>query len=243
MIPPQNLASNSLWNRPQFTYIEHRIAGESRKDRSGFRPLFDWHDQQIPLIRGSLRLGRHGRMTIIIVSHLLSPKPVYERNEKISHINVVKRWKGGILLISNEEIRLIQRFAEAIFPGAVEARADVFIVRDMQSNPFMIEMYRKGFAEWEKGAQEQYRLSLRQLDREQLHQLLVRYENTPFFKFLRNHTLEGIFSDPIYGGNYQAYGWRLVGFAGAAFHPPETLDHPEPPTVYYSLGGIPYEET
>ncbi len=42
-----------------------------------------------------------------------------------------------------------------------------------------------------------------------------------FFNTLRTHTMEGMFADPIYGGNKDFAGWRLVGFPGAqpAFTP------------------------
>jgi gluconate 2-dehydrogenase gamma chain len=36
-----------------------------------------------------------------------------------------------------------------------------------------------------------------------------------FFNMLRTHTMEGMFADPIYGGNKDFAGWRLVGFPGA----------------------------
>ncbi len=36
-----------------------------------------------------------------------------------------------------------------------------------------------------------------------------------FFNTLRRHTMEGMFADPIYGGNKDFAGWRLVGFPGA----------------------------
>src|SRR4030088_2362461 len=36
-----------------------------------------------------------------------------------------------------------------------------------------------------------------------------------FFNTLRTHTIEGMFADPIYGGNKDFAGWRLVGFPGA----------------------------
>lgn len=32
---------------------------------------------------------------------------------------------------------------------------------------------------------------------------------------IREHTVEGFFCDPVYGGNRAAVGWRLVGFPGA----------------------------
>ena len=36
-----------------------------------------------------------------------------------------------------------------------------------------------------------------------------------FFNAVRTHTMEGMFADPIYGGNKDFGGWRLIGFPGA----------------------------
>jgi gluconate 2-dehydrogenase gamma chain len=36
-----------------------------------------------------------------------------------------------------------------------------------------------------------------------------------FFHALRRHTDEGMFSDPLYGGNRDFIGWNLIGFPGA----------------------------
>jgi gluconate 2-dehydrogenase gamma chain len=36
-----------------------------------------------------------------------------------------------------------------------------------------------------------------------------------FFNTIRTHTMEGMFADPLYGGNKEFAGWRLVGFPGA----------------------------
>ncbi len=37
-----------------------------------------------------------------------------------------------------------------------------------------------------------------------------------FFGLLLRNTMEGFFSDPIYGGNREKVGWRLIGFPGIA---------------------------
>jgi len=37
-----------------------------------------------------------------------------------------------------------------------------------------------------------------------------------FFNMLLANTLEGFFADPIYGGNRDKVGWKLVGFPGVA---------------------------
>ena len=36
-----------------------------------------------------------------------------------------------------------------------------------------------------------------------------------FFELVREHTIEGMFCDPAYGGNRDMVGWRLVGYPGA----------------------------
>jgi gluconate 2-dehydrogenase gamma chain len=36
-----------------------------------------------------------------------------------------------------------------------------------------------------------------------------------FFEMLRDHTVEGMFSDPIYGANQDMVGWKLVRFPGS----------------------------
>lgn len=36
-----------------------------------------------------------------------------------------------------------------------------------------------------------------------------------FFNTVRTHTMEGMFADPVYGGNKDFAGWILVGFPGA----------------------------
>jgi gluconate 2-dehydrogenase gamma chain len=35
-----------------------------------------------------------------------------------------------------------------------------------------------------------------------------------FFAVVREHVIEGMFCDPVYGGNRDMVGWRLVGFPG-----------------------------
>ena len=38
-----------------------------------------------------------------------------------------------------------------------------------------------------------------------------------FFKLLLQNTKEGMFSDPIYGGNKDMAGWKMIGFPGARY--------------------------
>ncbi len=43
---------------------------------------------------------------------------------------------------------------------------------------------------------------------------LTAIEKTRFFQLLRTHTIEGMFSDPMHGGNAGLIGWQLVGYPG-----------------------------
>ena len=36
-----------------------------------------------------------------------------------------------------------------------------------------------------------------------------------FFNLLLSHTIAGFFADPVYGGNVDMVGWKLIGFPGA----------------------------
>ena len=46
-----------------------------------------------------------------------------------------------------------------------------------------------------------------------------------FFETMRTHTMEGMLADPVYGGNKDFAGWRLVGFPGGqALFTPEDLE-------------------
>jgi gluconate 2-dehydrogenase gamma chain len=40
------------------------------------------------------------------------------------------------------------------------------------------------------------------------------YAGTAFFNALYNHTLEGVYSHPVYGGNRDYAAWRAFGYAG-----------------------------
>ena len=47
-----------------------------------------------------------------------------------------------------------------------------------------------------------------------------------FFETVRTHTIEGMFADPVYGGNKDFSGWQLVGFPGGqAVYTPADLQN------------------
>lgn len=52
-----------------------------------------------------------------------------------------------------------------------------------------------------------------------------------FFDTLWQNTLEGFFGDPVYGGNRDMAGWRMIGFPGARYDYRPWLDHGGKPVV------------
>lgn len=51
-------------------------------------------------------------------------------------------------------------------------------------------------------------------------------DTSAFFKLLLQNTKEGMFSDPIYGGNKDMAAWRMIGFPGARYDYRDWLDKP-----------------
>jgi gluconate 2-dehydrogenase gamma chain len=46
---------------------------------------------------------------------------------------------------------------------------------------------------------------------------LANVKASTFFDLLLQNTIEGFFSDPLYGGNRDMVGWKLIGFPGARY--------------------------
>jgi gluconate 2-dehydrogenase gamma chain len=43
----------------------------------------------------------------------------------------------------------------------------------------------------------------------------MEFPSAQFFDTLLANTIEGFFADPMYGGNRDMVGWRMIGFPGA----------------------------
>lgn len=57
-----------------------------------------------------------------------------------------------------------------------------------------------------------------------------------FFDLVRENAIEGFFCDPIYGGNRDMAGWKLVGFPGARYDYRDFLDHDGDPIEIEPVG-------
>ena len=88
------------------------------------------------------------------------------------------------------------------------------------------EFYRRGLAQLDQYCRKTHREPFVRLSAGQQDAVITALEEDKatgftwpsaqaFFNTLRTHTMEGMFADPVYGGNRDFAGWRLVGFPGA----------------------------
>lgn len=127
----------------------------------------------------------------------------------------------------------VEAFAERILPGAPGlpgARdANVLNYIDLAlagAYADQQDFYRRGLSQLEAFCQANYKESFATLKPAQQDEVLTALESgkatefvyptaQAFFNTLRVHTIEGMFADPLYGGNKDFAGWRLIGFPGA----------------------------
>ena len=116
-------------------------------------------------------------------------------------------------------------------PGAREAGVSIFIDRQL-AGPYGRDRFRYTQLPFEDAPREfgyQGSQTPRQIYRDGLKGLqglhllsspeaqdeaLRKIEATVVFSLLRQNTIEGMFCDPIHGGNAGMVGWQLVGFPG-----------------------------
>jgi len=147
-----------------------------------------------------------------------------------------------LLFLNPEEAAIIDGLAAQIIPsepgspGAREAGVTEYIDRALAG--FLRELqpvYRSGLLALTKftaAAHPSTPFHLLEDDQqlEIVQQLAALSEEQPeeflgqFFRIVREHTVQGFFGDPAYGGNRNLAGWQLVGFPGAQWgYTPEQM--------------------
>jgi len=134
-----------------------------------------------------------------------------------------------------DESAAIKAFAERLMPGAPgkpgATDANVLNYIDLAlagAYSDMRDFYRRGIAQLDAYCQATYKEPFAKLPAARQDEVITALEQgkatgftwpsqQAFFNTLRTHTIEGMFADPVYGGNKDFAGWRLVGFPGA--HP------------------------
>jgi gluconate 2-dehydrogenase gamma chain len=138
----------------------------------------------------------------------------------------------ALLFFNNADAATVEAFASQIIPseegspGAREAGVVYYIDRALAG--FMRDLqplYRRGLEALADLAIGAFGLGFSALDdaaqRSLVESLDERAAAEPddfagqFYRILREHTVQGFFGDPAYGGNREVVGWKLVGFPGA----------------------------
>jgi gluconate 2-dehydrogenase gamma chain len=119
--------------------------------------------------------------------------------------------------------------ADDLGPSASEAGVVVFIDRALAGfYSDSQQTYQRGLAALDRFANARYDDDFVRLTPQQQDELLMAMEEgvasefdvpsaETFFALVRRHVMEGFLADPIYGGNRDFIGWRLVNFPGPVF--------------------------
>ncbi len=160
---------------------------------------------------------------------------------------VSEPFDGHGVFFNDEHAATVAAFAERLMPGepgkpgATDAHVLNYIdlalagaYADQQ------DFYRRGLAQLDAWCRKTYQQPFAKLSAAQQDEVIGALEQgkaggfefptaQAFFNTLRTHTMEGMFADPVYGGNKGFAGWRLVGFPGGQpYFTPEELQSREP---------------
>lgn len=139
------------------------------------------------------------------------------------------------LMLNPAEARIAEAIFERLFPadaqtpGAREIGVLGYLDRALQGpDRDKLERYRLGLRALEAAAWRRHRASFVDCTGLQQDQLLADLERgvltdflppppDDFFEIVRTHLLEGLFSDPLHGGNRDKLGWQVLGHPGIWF--------------------------
>src|SRR5580658_5694080 len=155
-------------------------------------------------------------------------------NDAAKHDAKMPAMGGGHgAFFNDDDARTIAAFTERLMPGAPDkpgaTDADVLNYIDLALAGAYADLqyfYRRGLAQLDDHCAQAYGKPFRRLTAAQQDETIGALEQgkvpafvwpsaAAFFNTLRIHTMEGMFADPVYGGNKNFAGWRLVGFPGA----------------------------
>jgi len=135
--------------------------------------------------------------------------------------------------LNRDDAATVAAFTERLMPGAPgkPGARDAAVLNYIDlalagAYADLQDFYRRGLAQLDQYCRETHREPFVHLSTGQQDAVITALEEgkatgftwptaQEFFNTLRTHTMEGMFADPLYGGNKDFAGWRLVGFPGA----------------------------
>ena len=140
---------------------------------------------------------------------------------------------GHGAFLNDDDAATITAFAERLWPGAAgkPGATEVGVLNYIDlalagAYADQQDFYRRGLASLDAYCRKSYNQPFVALTAAQQDAVITALEQgkaseftwpsaVAFFNTFRTHTMEGLFADPIYGGNKDFAGWRQVGFPGA----------------------------
>jgi len=105
--------------------------------------------------------------------------------------------------------------SDELGPGAVASGVQIYIDRVLAGpNASEKDTFIQGLEAVDAYAKRAHGAPLAELSAEKRDQVLNEMTDSPFFNRARRLTLEGMFSDPYYGGNKNFAGWDLIRYPG-----------------------------
>src|SRR5580698_11243478 len=195
---------------------------------------------------------------------------VYSLDRRVSRLfaqeKTTQTLKIPLRFFTEEEALIVAAAAARIFPsddsgpGAKEAGVVIYIDHQL-AGPYGQDRYRYSQAPFDENAPrefgylgkatpaETYREGLKTLkgfDRlspEEQDKKLHEIEDSHLFALLRQNTIEGMFCDPVHGGNVDMVGWQMLGFPGPQMSYREAVNthfgeayRPRPITLEQAIG-------
>lgn len=136
----------------------------------------------------------------------------------------------GYAYFTSSDARTMAAIANRLWPqtdtpGAEELGAVIFVDRALLRDEDLQVDFHDGLEMLNAAAQQQHGRSFANLSAEQQDQLLTSMQEGelagdetgqgPYlFDLMHKLTMEGLFADPVYGGNRDFGGWRQVGYPG-----------------------------
>ena len=201
--------------------------------------MSEHHEGRRAFIVGALGVGAVAGTSLVQPAHAKTRTPKTPP-PKIADAHAANRavetFDGHGAFLNDEHAATVAAFAERLMPGAPGrpgARdANVLNYIDLAlagAYADQQDFYRRGLAQLDAYCRKTHSQPFVKLNADQQDEVIGALEQgnasefafptaQAFFNTLRAHTMEGMFADPVYGGNKGFAGWKLVGFPGTQLY-------------------------
>jgi gluconate 2-dehydrogenase gamma chain len=162
-----------------------------------------------------------------------APQPPHTQHTESPNTTAHAQAGGHGAFFNDDDAATVAALAERIMPGAPgkpgASEAGVLNYIDLAlagAYSDLQDFYRRGLAALDGYCRATFKQGFAALDSARQDAVMGAMEQgkageftwpsaQAFFNTVRTHTMEGMFADPIYGGNKDFAGWTLIGFPGA----------------------------